>query len=67
MKVNKYLYLFVVQGNYGYGNGWEDLTASESYKQAIADLRAYRKNDSYALGHRLIKRRELNPEYHGDR
>ena len=65
MKVNKYLYLFVVQGDYGYGHGWEDLIASESYKEAIADLRAYRKNDSYALGHRLIKRRELNPEYKG--
>lgn len=65
MKINKYLYLFVVQGNYGYGHGWEDLTSSESYKTAIADLRAYRKNDSYALGHRLIRRRELNPEYKG--
>ena len=63
-RINKYLYLFVVQGDYGYG--WEDLTASESYKSAIADLRAYRKNDSYATGHRIIKRRELNPEYHGE-
>ena len=63
-RINKYLYLFVVQGNYGYG--WEDLTASESYKAAIADLRAYRKNDNYAVGHRLVKRRELNPEYQGD-
>ena len=62
--INKYLYLFVVQGDYGYGHGWEDLTASESYKAAIADLRAYRKNDNYAVGLRIIKRRELNPEYH---
>lgn len=42
----------VIIGDYGYGHGWEDLTASESYKSAIADLRAYRKNDSYAAGHR---------------
>ena len=66
-RINKYLYLFVVQCDYGYGHGWEDLTASESYKSAIADLRAYRKNDSYAVGHRIIKRRELNPEYQGDK
>jgi hypothetical protein len=66
-RINKYLYLFVVQGDYGYGHGWEDLTASESYKDAIADLRAYRKNDSHAVGHRIIKRRELNPKYQGDR
>ena len=59
-RINKYLYLFVVQGAYGYG--WEDLTASESYKAAIADLRDYRKNDSYAIGLRIIKRRELNPK-----
>ena len=63
-RINKYLYLFVAQGDYGYG--YEDLTASESYKAAIADLRAYRKNDSHAVGHRIIKRRELNPEYQGD-
>jgi hypothetical protein len=25
MKQNKYLYLYVLQGNYGYGHGWEDL------------------------------------------
>ena len=65
-RINKYLYLFVVQGDYGYLHGWEDLAASESYKSAIADLLAYRKNDSYAIGHRLIKRRKLNPKYQGD-
>ena len=64
--INKYLYLFVVQGDYGYGHGWEDLTASESYKSAITDLRDHRKNDVYAVGLRIIKRRELNPKYQGD-
>lgn len=63
MKVNKYLYVFVVQGDYGCG--WEDISGSESYRSAVADLRAYRENDSYARGHRLIKRRELNPAYKG--
>lgn len=65
MKVNKYLYVFVVQANYGYGHGWEDLTESESYRCAVADLRAYRENDYHACGHRLIKRRVFNPEYKG--
>ena len=29
LKPNKYLYLFVVQGNYG-GYGWEDLAESDT-------------------------------------
>lgn len=65
-RINKWLYLFVVQGDYGYGQGWEDLTASESYREALVDLRAYRQNDSFACGHRIIKRREINPKYQGE-
>jgi len=61
-KANKYLYLFVVQGNYGYGDGWEDLTAAERGKEAIDDLVAYRTN-APEYGYRLIQRRELNPDY----
>lgn len=45
--------LHVVQGNYGHG--WEDLTASADYKEARADLKAYRDNDPAPT--RLIKRR----------
>lgn len=45
--------LFVVQGNYGHG--WEDLTASASYKEARDDLRSYRANDTAPV--RLIQRR----------
>lgn len=45
--------LHVVQGNYGHG--WEDLTASAEYKEARADLKAYRENDPAPT--RLIKRR----------
>ncbi len=53
---NKYEYLYVVQGHYGYG--WEDLTASEDYKEMRDDLRAYRENEP-AYPHRIIKRRVL--------
>jgi hypothetical protein len=59
MKKNKYSYLFVVQGNYGYGHGWEDLCASENYKEARANLKDYRLNE-VNTPHRLIRRRELN-------
>lgn len=45
--------LYVVQGNYGHG--WEDLTASADYKEARADIKAYRENDPAPT--RLIKRR----------
>lgn len=55
-KPNKYTYLHVVQGHYGCG--WEDLTASEVYKEAKADLRAYRENDPAPT--RIIRRRVLN-------
>lgn len=60
-RINKWLKEYVVQGNYGYSHGWEDVTASETYKEAKDDLKAYRENSSGA--HRLITRRVLNPEY----
>lgn len=44
----------IVQGHYGHG--WEDLTASTVYKEAQADLKAYRLNDP-GNRTRLIKRR----------
>jgi len=58
---NKYLYLWVVQGNYG-GYGWEDLAESESYKEARYNLGEYRISSGPAP-HRIIKRREPNPAY----
>jgi len=61
-KQNKYIYLYVIQGKYGY-YGWEDLCQSESWKEARADLKAYRENEPYPL--RMIERRELNPKYKG--
>ena len=53
---NKYIYLYIVQGNYSFG--WEDLTASESYRECKADIKAYRDNEGGAF--RIIERRELN-------
>ena len=58
---NKYLYLYVVQGNYG-GYGWEDLAESESYQEAHYNLKEYRISSGPAP-HRIIKRREPNPAY----
>lgn len=51
----KYIYLHVVQGFYVYG--WEDLTASDVYKEARAALKAYRDNEQ-GIAHRMIQRRE---------
>lgn len=62
---NKYLYLHVLQGNYGFGHGWEDICQSESLLEMLEDLRAYRDNaPEYSF--RIIKRREPNPEHKGD-
>ena len=60
-RVNKYNYLWVVQGNYG-GYGWEDLAESESYQEARYNLREYRISSGPAP-HRIIQRREANPAY----
>jgi len=57
MKKNKYTYLHVIQGNYGYG--WEDLTAAETYFEARGYLKDYRENEPNTST-RMIERRELN-------
>lgn len=54
-KPTKYMDLYVVQGYYG--QGWEDLTASASRKEALVDYHAYQANDNHA--HRLISRKVL--------
>lgn len=46
---------FVVQGNYGYGHGWEDVASEDTRNEARERLREYREN-SPGL-HRLISRR----------
>jgi hypothetical protein len=65
MKNNKYEYLFIIQGLYGAGYGWEDVTAEESSKEARARLREYRENEP-EYPHRMIRRREPNPNYTAD-
>ena len=55
-------YLYVVQGYYTPRYGWEDLAASEVWKEANADARAYRENDSAPI--RIVHRRETTPKEH---
>ena len=58
--LNKYRYLYVLQGHYG--QGWEDLSAADrnlkGRREIMSDLRAYRENEGGC--YRIIKRRELN-------
>ena len=61
LKPNKYLYFYVVQGNYG-SYGWEDLAESDTHKEARYNLKEYRISSGPAP-HRIIKRREPNPAY----
>ena len=49
--------IYVVQGNYGYGQGWEDVTAEETSKEARDRIREYRENER-GVPFRLIRRRE---------
>lgn len=63
-KVNKYLYLHVIQGIYG-PYGWEDVDQSESYREARINFRLYRENEP-DYPHRMIQRRELNPAWEGE-
>ena len=57
---NKYDYLYVLQGHYGYG--WEDLTAEDSnelgaWKRIRQTRKEYRENEGGS--YRIIERREL--------
>lgn len=58
---NKWVIEHIVQGNYGYGHGWEDETAEETRKEALQRLCEYRENGPGA--YRLIRRRVLNPAF----
>lgn len=61
MRKNKYTYLYVLQGNYGYGHGFEDLTAEEkgpgAWKRIRETKREYIENEGG--NYRIIQRREL--------
>jgi hypothetical protein len=55
---NKYVYLWVLQGLYTGGHGWEDLTAETSHKEIRKRLKEYRDNEGGR--YRIIYRREKN-------
>jgi hypothetical protein len=56
-RIPKTKIVYVVQGNYGYGHGWEDLTAEDARNEAKQRLREYRDNE-LGVPFRLIRRRE---------
>lgn len=62
-KQNKYSYLVVLQGNYGYG--WDDLMTWDqnkdelSFRSSREHLTWYRQNEKQAT-HRIVNRRVLN-------
>lgn len=60
-RVNKWKIAHIVQGNYGYGDGWEDEYTSFDRKDARDRLKEYRANANGA--YRLIRRKVLNPEW----
>jgi hypothetical protein len=55
--MNKYLYLHVMQSNYG--NGFEDMGQSEDPREIRTTLREYRANEPQ-YNHRMIQRRVPN-------
>ena len=70
--MNKYTYYKVIQGNYGYGHGWEDvdfhecdstgwINNDEDRQTLKYNVRAYRENEPQHQ-HRVIFRKELNKE-----
>jgi hypothetical protein len=54
MAIRKTKDVYVVQGNYS--QGWEDLTAHDTRKEAIAERKTYDANGNYP--HRVISKRE---------
>lgn len=57
----KYEYLYVLQGNYGFGHGWEDLTAAPKTPQGRKEIRANRQDYEMNEGgsYRIVTRRVL--------
>lgn len=61
MKSRKYDYLYVLQGNYGYGHGFEDLSAEDkaipgAYGRISQTRKEYVENEGG--DYRIISRRE---------
>jgi uncharacterized protein YjlB len=47
---------FTVQGNYGYGHGYEDVSTEDTRAEARQRLKEYRKNER-GIPFRIVKRR----------
>lgn len=63
MRNNKYNYLYVIQGNFGYG--WEDESEYDKKEYSRHDVQKDLKEYRLACpqgSHRIIERRELNKE-----
>lgn len=45
---------FALQGNYGYGDGWEDLCVEETRKEARLRLKEYQENEGG--NYRIVRR-----------
>jgi hypothetical protein len=56
-RVRKTKDIWVVQGNYGYGHGWEDVNAEETWTDAKRSIREYRENEP-GVSFRVRKKRE---------
>lgn len=54
-RVAKTKLVYVVQGNYGYGHGWEDENEEDNWPDAKRSIKEYRENGPGS--YRLIKRR----------
>ena len=52
---------YVLQSDYGYGHGWEDVTSEETRKAAREQMRCYRENEggSYRIVRRALTADEL--------
>ena len=62
MRTSKYLYVFVIQSDFGYGHGWEDECVEDTWRDCRDNLRLYRENSPYPV--RYIQRRIPNPAHH---
>jgi hypothetical protein len=59
MKINKYIYGWKVQQNWGYGHGWEDVAFEDTYREAYSQVKCYRANQPECPV-RIVRGRELN-------
>lgn len=55
MKSRKTYDEYHIEGNYGYGQGWEVVTIEDTIKEARQRLKEYNDNEPYPF--RIIKRR----------